>query len=96
MNYRFITAAVLALSTVGVSAQTADKPVSLEPAHSPFTYEVLGATPSLRLTKRVTPTDEAKVAMARDKRQRTVPEASRQNESPTSDRATRSKDETKQ
>ena len=96
MNYQFITAAVLALSTVGVSAQTAQKPASLEPAHSPFTYEVLGATPSLRLPKRVASTDEAKVAVARDKSQRDVPEASRQNESATSESAARSKGETKQ
>ena len=96
MNYRFITAAVLALSTVGVSAQTADKPASLEPAHSPFTYEALGATPSLRLTKRAAPVDDTKVAVARDKSQRTVPEASRQNEPATSESAARSKDETKQ
>ena len=68
----------------------------MEPAHSPFTYEALGATPSLQLGKRVMPTDEAKVAIAHHKRQRTVPEASRQNEPAMSDSAARSKDETKQ
>ena len=95
MNYRFITAVVLALSTVGVSAQTADKPASLEPAHSPFTYEVPGATPSLRLPKRAASTDEAKVAVVRDKSQRNVPEASRQNESATLESAAGSKGEMK-
>ena len=96
MNYRFIAAAVFALSAVGVSAPTADKPNSLEPSHSPFTYEVLGATPSLRLTKKAAPVDDAKVAVARDRSQRTVPEASRQNEPAASQNAARSKDETKQ
>ena len=66
MRYRMMTAAgVLALMASGVGAQTVDKRVSLEPAHSPFTYEALGATPSLRFDKTTT-TGGEKVVAARD------------------------------
>ncbi len=48
---RFIFAAVLSAFAVGASAQSAGLKPSMEPANSPFTYEALGATPSLRLKK---------------------------------------------
>ena len=97
MNYRFITAAVLALSTVGVSAQTAQKPASLEPAHSPFTYEVLGATPSLQLGKRKASESEARLAAARESNSKSTTGASRPRDQPaTVESALRSQRDTKQ
>lgn len=72
MSYRMISASVLALMAFGVNAQTADKRVSMEPAHSPFTYEVLGATPSLSLGKSTAPAGEAKVVVAREKSDKTA------------------------
>ena len=66
MRYRIITAGMLALAAFGASAQTVDKRPSLEPAHSPFTYEVLGATPSLQLGKRKASDNEARLAAARE------------------------------
>jgi hypothetical protein len=97
MNYRFITAAVLALSTVGVSAQTAQKPATLEPAHSPFTYEVLGATPSLQLGKRKASDSEARLAAARESNSKSTTGASSPRDEPaTVESALRSQRNTKQ
>ena len=97
MNYRFITAAVLALSTVGVSAQTAKKPASLEPAHSPFTYEVLGATPSLQLGKRKASDSEARLAAARESNSKSTTGASSPRDEPAAvESALRSLRDTKQ
>jgi hypothetical protein len=69
-------AGVLTLMTFGASAQSAGKQptvdqqqnadkrkrASSEPINSPFTYEALGATPSLQVKKRSKPTNEEKVA----------------------------------
>ena len=69
-------AGVLTLMTFGASAQTAGKQptvdqqqnadkrkrASSEPINSPFTYEALGATPSLQVKKRSKPASEEKVA----------------------------------
>ena len=97
MNYRFITAAVLALSTVGVSAQTAQKPASLEPAHSPFTYEVLGATPSLQIGKRKASDSEARLAAARESNSKSTTGAPSPRDEPAKvESALRSQRDTKQ
>ena len=97
MNYRFITAAVLALSTVGVIAQTAQKPASLEPAHSPFTYEVLGATPSLQLGNRKASDSETNLVVARERKSRSTTGASRpRDESATVESPVRSQHDAKQ
>jgi hypothetical protein len=97
MNYRFITAAVLALSTVGVSAQTAQKPASLEPAHSPFTYEVLGATPSLQPGKRKASDSEARLAAAPESNSKsTIGASSPRDEPATVESVLRSQRNTKQ
>lgn len=49
MRYQMMIAAgVLALMAFGASAQTAQKRTSTEVINSPFTYEALGATPSLQ------------------------------------------------
>ena len=76
MRYRIITAGMLALRAFGASAQTVDKRPSLEPAHSPFTYEVLGATPSLQLGKRKASDSETKLAAARESKSRSTTGAS--------------------
>ena len=52
---RLILAAVLSALAVGASAQSTGQRPSTEPVASPFTYEVLGATPSLRLKKTAEP-----------------------------------------
>ena len=76
MRYRIVTAGLLALMAFGASAQTVDKRPSLEPAHSPFTYEVLGATPSLELGKRKAADSEARLAAARESKVRSTTGAS--------------------
>ena len=69
-------AGVLTLVAFGASAQSAGKQptvdqqqtadkrtrASTEPLNSPFTYEALGATPSLQVKKRSKPASEQKVA----------------------------------
>ena len=55
---RLIFAAVLSAFAVGASAQSVGQKSSMEPATSPFTYEVLGATPSLRLHQKSQPKSE--------------------------------------
>ena len=72
MNYRFITAACWRYGTVARMLKPLDKPASLEPAHSPFTYEALGATPSLQLGKRKARDGEAKLAAARERKSRST------------------------
>jgi hypothetical protein len=84
MRYRIVTAGMLALMAFGASAQTVDKRSSLEPAHSPFTYEVLGATPSLQLGKRTASDSETKLVAARERKSRSTTGAS----SPRDDSAT--------
>jgi len=66
MRYRIVTAGLLALMAFGASAQTVDKRPSLEPAHSPFTYEVLSATPSLG--NRKASDSETKLVAARERK----------------------------
>lgn len=67
---------ILALMAFGASAQSAGKQptvdqqqnadkrkrASTEPLNSPFTYEALGATPSLHVKKRSKPASEEKAA----------------------------------
>jgi len=55
---RLIFAAVLSAFALGASAQSVNQRPSMEPAASPFTYEVLGATPSLRLHQKSQPKSE--------------------------------------
>ena len=77
MRYTTLFAAgVLTLMALDASAQTAGKQptvdqqqtadkrkrASTEPLNSPFTYEALGATPSLQVKKRSKPASEEKVA----------------------------------
>ena len=77
MRYTTLFAAgVLTLMTFDASAQSAVKQptvdqqqtsdkrkrASSEPINSPFTYEALGATPSLQVRKRSKPASEEKVA----------------------------------
>ena len=77
MRYTTLFAAgVLTLMAFGASAQSAGKQptvdqqqnadkrkrASTEPLNSPFTYEALGATPSLQVKKRSKPASEEKVA----------------------------------
>ena len=76
MRYQTLSAApVLALMAFGASAQTAGKQpgdqqqtadkrkrASSEPINGPFTYEALGATPSVQLKKRAEPAGDDKVA----------------------------------
>ena len=83
MSYRVITAGMLALMALGANAQSIDKRPSMEPAYSPFTYEVLGATPSLQLGKRAAPDSEAKLAAASERKSRSTGGASRRDESAT-------------
>ena len=77
MRYTTLFAAgVLTLIAFGASAQTAGKQptvdqqqtadkrkrASTEPLNSPFTYEALGATPSLQVKKRSKPAGEEQLA----------------------------------
>ena len=77
MRYTTLFAAgVLTLMTFDAGAQTAGKPptveqqqtadkpkrASTEPINSPFTYEALGATPSLQVKRRSKPASDEKVA----------------------------------
>jgi len=55
---RLIFAAVLSAFAVGASAQSVGQRSAMEPATSPFTYEVLGATPTLRLHQKSQPKSE--------------------------------------
>jgi hypothetical protein len=97
MRYRIVTAGLLALAAFGASAQTVDKRPSLEPAHSPFTYEVLGATPSLQLGKRTASESEARLAAARERKSRSTTGASSpRDESATLESPLRSPRDTKQ
>ena len=66
MRYRIITASVLASMVFGASAQNADRRVSTEPSTSPFTYEALGATPSVRPTRKDTAPSGKNKTTARD------------------------------
>jgi hypothetical protein len=95
MRYRIVTAGMLALMAFGASAQTVDKRPSLEPAHSPFTYEVLGATPSLQLGKRKASDNEARLAAARESKS-TTGASSPRDEPATVESALRSQRDTKQ
>jgi len=58
MRYHILVAALSTLAAFSAGAQPANTRPSMEPVGSPFTYEALGATPSLRLHKR-TPRAEA-------------------------------------
>ena len=51
MRYRTLVAALSAFAAFSAVAQPLDKRQSMEPVGSPFTYEALGATPSLRLNR---------------------------------------------
>jgi hypothetical protein len=77
MRYTTLFAAsLLTLMTLDASAQAAGKQptvdqrqtsdkrkrASTEPLNSPFTYEALGATPSLQVKKRSKPASEVRVA----------------------------------
>ena len=54
-NVSFTLGLALMLAASGVLAQQAPAaPVRMEPPGSPFTYEALGATPSIRLPKWLT------------------------------------------
>lgn len=65
MRKHILASAMLSLTVLTASAQTSDRRTSTEPPHSPFTYEALGATPSLRLGKRAAPPAQD-AAAARD------------------------------
>ena len=84
MRYRIITASVLASMVFSASAQNADRRVSTEPATSPFTYEALGATPSVRPNKKNTAPAGKNKNTARDSK---GTPASRSNESLAADTA---------
>jgi hypothetical protein len=62
MRYRILVATLSTLAAFSAGAQPVDKRPSMEPVGSPFTYEVLGATPSLRFHKRTPRTDSPAVA----------------------------------
>jgi hypothetical protein len=51
MRYRTLVAALSTFAAFSAVAQPLDKRLSMEPVGSPFTYEALGATPSLRLNR---------------------------------------------
>ena len=85
MRYRIITASVLASMVFGVSAQNADRRVSTEPVNSPFTYEALGATPSVWPNKKNTAPVSKNIVAAGDSNKSTP--ASRGNEPLTADSA---------
>ena len=110
MRYTTLFAAgVLTLIAFGASAQTAGKEptvdqqqtadkrkrASTEPINSPFTYEALGATPSLQTKKRAKPAGDEKVAAEPVKgSQKTAP--ARANESATVETSSGSQGGTKQ
>ena len=97
MRYRVVTAGLLALMAFGASAQTVDKRSSLEPPHSPFTYEVLGATPSLQLGNRKASDSETKLVAARERKSRgTTGASSPRDESATVESPLRSQPDAKQ
>ena len=96
MSYRVITAGMLTLIAFGANAQSSDKQPSMEPAHSPFTYEALGATPSLQLGRRTAPDSAAKLAVAREGKNRSTVEVSHGDEPVTVEKPLRSQRETKQ
>ena len=95
MRYRIVTAGMLALMAFGTSAQTVDKRPLLEPAHSPFTYEVLSATPSLG--NRKASDSETKLVAARERKSRgTTGASSPGDESATVESPLRSQHDAKQ
>ena len=94
MRYRIVTAGLLALMAFGASAQTVDKRPSLEPAHSPFTYEVLSATPSLG--NRKASDSETKLVAARERKSSTTGASSPRDESATAESPVRSEHDAKQ
>ena len=90
-----IAAAVLTLIAFDASAQTAKKRASTEPINSPFTYQALGATPSLQTKKRAKPAGEESVAAEPVKgSKKTAP--ARANESATVETSSGSQGGTKQ
>ena len=96
MSFRVITAGMLTLMAFAANAESIDKRLSMEPAHSPFTYEALGATPSLQLGKRRAPDSEAKLAAARERKSGSTIGASQRDESATVEVLYASQRETKQ
>ena len=66
MRYQIIAASVLTSIAFGAGAQNADRRVPTEPATSPFTYEALGATPSVRPKKKSTAPADKNKTTARD------------------------------
>lgn len=65
---RLVFAAVLSAFALGASAQSMNQKPSMEPATSPFTYEVLGATPSLRLHQKSQPKGETPTTATTEQR----------------------------
>jgi len=61
MRRQIFVAVVFAIAASSASAQPSGKP-SMEPTAGPFTYEVLGATPSLRMNPRTPRAEPATVA----------------------------------
>jgi hypothetical protein len=62
MRYRTLIAALSTFAAFSAVAQPLDKRQSMEPVGSPFTYEALGATPSLRLNRQPQRADAPAVA----------------------------------
>ena len=62
MRYRTLVAALSTFAAFSAVAQPLDKRQSMEPVGSPFTYEALGATPSLRLNRQPQRADAPAVA----------------------------------
>jgi len=96
MSFRVITAGMVTLMAFAANAEGIDKRLSMEPAHSPFTYEALGATPSLQLGKRRAPDSEAKLAAARERKSGSTMGASPRDESARVESPLRPQRETKQ
>jgi hypothetical protein len=72
MRNQIIASVVLSLAALTANAQNTDRRTSMEPAHSPFTYEALGATPSLRLGKRAAPAAQTVAAPLATERRNTA------------------------
>jgi hypothetical protein len=87
---------MLTLVAFAAKAESIQKRLSMEPANSPFTYEALGATPSLQLGKPRAPDSEAKLAAARERKSGSTIGASHGNEPATLESPLRPQRETKQ
>ena len=82
---RLVFAAVLSAFALGANAQSVTQKPSMEPATSPFTYEALGATPSLRVQSKNQPKSETPATVTTEQKPSDKPGSKASAVEPTND-----------